>query len=261
MQKINKILVIGATGSIGQYVVTQALEQGYQVRALVRNLRKDYFDERVERFIGDLTLPKTLAGITDGIDAIIFTQGNYADPENVDYQGVKRIIQGLKTPTKLVLMSTIYSVLVVPDQRFDNGCAWKRRTERLVRASGQPYTIVRPSWFDCCAINEQQLFITQGRTNYSLTAKDGGVSRVQLAQTLVQALTEPDAEGKTIELFAQKGARTTDFSALFGSAKKDIITSTFDTFYDPNNRPFVREPSFVVQDLHNLQQNQLNLTI
>lgn len=254
MQKINKILVVGATGSIGQYVVTQALEQGYQVRALVRNLRKDYFDERVERFIGDLTLPKTLAGITDGIDAIIFTQGNYADSENVDYQGVKRIIQGLKTPTKLVLMSTIYSVLVVPDQRFDNGCAWKRRTERLVRASGQPYTIVRPSWFDCCAINEQQLFITQGRTNYSLTAKDGGVSRVQLAQ-LVQALAEPEAESKTIELFAQKGARTTDFSALFGSAKKDIITSTFDTFYDPNNRPFV------VQDLHNLQQNQPNLTI
>jgi uncharacterized protein YbjT (DUF2867 family) len=25
---------------------------------------------------------------------------------------------------------------------------WKRRGERLVRASGLPYTIVRPGWFD-----------------------------------------------------------------------------------------------------------------
>lgn len=40
MQKINKILVVGATGSIGQYVVTEALNKGYQVRALVRTPNK-----------------------------------------------------------------------------------------------------------------------------------------------------------------------------------------------------------------------------
>lgn len=44
MQKINKILVVGATGSIGQYVVTEALNKGYQVRALVRNPNKAQFD-------------------------------------------------------------------------------------------------------------------------------------------------------------------------------------------------------------------------
>lgn len=80
MQKINKILVVGATGSIGQYVVTEALNKGYQVRALVRNPNKVQFDKRVDVFIGDLTQPDTLKGISDGI---IFTQGNYADPENV----------------------------------------------------------------------------------------------------------------------------------------------------------------------------------
>ena len=26
--------------------------------------------------------------------------------------------------------------------------SWKRRSERLVRASGAPYTIVRPGWLD-----------------------------------------------------------------------------------------------------------------
>ena len=28
---------------------------------------------------------------------------------------------------------------------------WKRRSERLVRAGGHPYTIVRPGWFDTTA--------------------------------------------------------------------------------------------------------------
>ncbi|MDG2941609.1 SDR family oxidoreductase [Exercitatus varius] len=253
MQKINKILVVGATGSIGQYVVTEALNKGYQVRALVRNPNKVQFDKRVDVFIGDLTQPDTLKGISDGIDGIIFTQGNYADPENVDYQGVRTIINLLNgRRTKLVLMSTIYSILVVNDQRFDNGCAWKRRTERLIRASHQPYTIIRPSWFDCNEADEQQLFITQGKTNYSLTASDGGISRVQLAETLVQALTVPEAEHKTIELFAEKGERTMDFNRLFATAIADEPTENFDGIKDPNNRPFNLEPANVVQDLQSL---------
>lgn len=253
MQKINKILVVGATGSIGQYVVTGALNKGYQVRALVRNPNKVQFDKRVDVFIGDLTRAETLKDITDGVDGIIFTQGNYADPEHVDYQGVRTIINLLNgRRTKLVLMSTIYSILAVNDQRFDNGCAWKRRTERLIRASHQPYTIIRPSWFDCNEADEQQLFITQGKTNYSLTASDGGISRVQLAETLVQALTVPEAEHKTIELFAEKGERTTDFNRLFATAIADEPTESFDGIKDPNNRPFNLEPANVVQDLQSL---------
>ncbi|KGQ39826.1 hypothetical protein JP35_04870 [Gallibacterium anatis] len=239
--------------TIGQYVVTEALNKGYQVRALVRTPNKTQFDKRVDVFIGDLTQPDTLKGISDGIDGIIFTQGNYADPENVDYQGVKTIVNSLNGRyTKLVLMSTIYSILVVNELRFDNGCAWKRRTERLIRASHQPYTIIRPSWFDCNEEDEQQLFITQGKTNYSLTASDGGISRVQLAETLVQALTVPEAEHKTIELFAEKGERTMDFNRLFATAIADEPTENFDGIKDPNNRPFNLEPANVVQDLQSL---------
>jgi hypothetical protein len=41
---------------------------------------------------------------------------------------------------------------------------WKRRSERLVRASGLPYTIVRPGWFDYNAPDERQLVLLQGDT-------------------------------------------------------------------------------------------------
>lgn len=247
---MNKILVLGATGSIGKLVVKEALAQGYQVRALVRDAKRAPFASEVELFEGDLTRPETLHGITAGIDGIICTQGNYAAPENVDYGGMLNVIRDLQgRPVRIVLMSTIYSPLVVADSQFDNGCAWKRRTERIVRAAGLPYTIVRPSWFDYNRQDEQQLFFTQGRTDYRLNAADGGVAREQIAETLVKSLTTAAALNKTVELFARKGAKTTDFNALFAGAITDKANENFDAVNDPNNRPMATEPERVRQDL------------
>ena len=54
-----RLLSVGATGSIGRYVVNEALRQGYAVRALVRTpdkVRK--LPRQVEVVIGDLTRPE-----------------------------------------------------------------------------------------------------------------------------------------------------------------------------------------------------------
>jgi len=42
------------------------------------------------------------------------------------------------------------------------GHDWKFRGERLVRASGLPYTIVRPGWFDYNEPDQQRLVMLQG---------------------------------------------------------------------------------------------------
>lgn len=257
MQTIQHVLVVGATGSIGRHVVKQALQKGYRVRALVRNPEKMSFDESVEIFVGDLTQPESLSGISDNIDGIIFTHGSYSDPEKVDYLGVKTLVNSLHgRPTRLVLMSTIYSILVGNGPRFDYRCAWKRRTERLIRASQHPYTIIRPGWFDCNEADQQTLFITQGRVNYALSSSDGAIAREQLAETLVAALSVPEAEFKTIELFAKQGERTQDFRRLFSSAMADRATENFDAINDPNNRPLKQEPAPVVNDLASLVQRK-----
>ena len=38
---------------------------------------------------------------------------------------------------------------------------WKRRSERLLRASGLPYTIVRRGWFDYNGADEHRLVLLQ----------------------------------------------------------------------------------------------------
>lgn len=40
-ETMTTVLVVGATGSIGQHVTAQALAAGFQTRALVRNAARD----------------------------------------------------------------------------------------------------------------------------------------------------------------------------------------------------------------------------
>ena len=148
-----KILVAGATGSIGLHVVNTAIEMGHHPVALVRNKHKvKWLPRGTDVFYGDVSMPETLTDLPKDIAAVIFTLGSDGQgrigARAIDYGGVRNILRIFKdTPVRISLMTTIGVTerLSTWNQRTEVH-DWKRRAERLVRASGHPYTIVRPGW-------------------------------------------------------------------------------------------------------------------
>src|SRR3954447_2826067 len=146
---VRRILVVGATGTIGHHVVAQARDLGLEVIALVRDPARAGAVAGAELVVGDLTRPDTLTAAVDGVDGVVFTHGSTGgrDPRGVDYGGVANVLTALgDARPRPALMSSIHVT------RHDSGAYqplmdWKRRSERLVRAFGAPYLVVRPGWF------------------------------------------------------------------------------------------------------------------
>ncbi|MBW4632215.1 MAG: CIA30 family protein [Iphinoe sp. HA4291-MV1] len=122
-RQVGVILVAGATGGVGKRVVRRLLEQGYKVRALVRDIDKaqSILTDDVELVVADITKPETLTALVmANIQAVICctavrvqpVEGDTPErakyyqgikfyqpeivgdtPENVEYQGVKNLIE------------------------------------------------------------------------------------------------------------------------------------------------------------------------
>ena len=94
-----KVLVAGATGYLGQYLVKELKKRGYWVRALIRNeQQKDKFESVDDFFIGEVTDPKSLKGVAKGIDWVFSTIGITRQKDgltymDVDYQGNSNLLK------------------------------------------------------------------------------------------------------------------------------------------------------------------------
>jgi uncharacterized protein YbjT (DUF2867 family) len=250
-----KILVVGATGSIGRLVVEQGLREGHKVRALVRSESKArQLPRKAEAVIGDLTRPQTLSPVVDGVDAIVFTHGSdgggKAASESVDYGGVRNILAALGSRSVRIALMTAIGVTnrTGAHNRSTEAHDWKRRSERLVRASGMPYTIVRPGWFDYNAPEERKLILLQGDKRQSGTPSDGAVAREQLAEVLLRSLSSDQAIRKTFELISTKGPAQDDLNALFAALPSDP-EDALDPVAETANMPLDQEPERVRKDL------------
>ncbi|ENO4063519.1 MULTISPECIES: SDR family oxidoreductase [Klebsiella] len=251
-----KILIVGATGSIGLHVVSEAFKMGHKPRALVRNPRKArLLPHDTDVVYGDVAMPETLKDVIKDIDAVIFTLGSGEQgrigARAIDYGGVRNILKLLTgAAVRIVLMTTIGVTerLGAWNQRTEVH-DWKRRAERLVRASGHPYTIVRPGWFDYNEPDERQLVFLQGDRRHAGTPEDGVIARDQIARVLVSALTDIAAENKTFELVAVKGNEQATLTPLFADMLPDNPIRN-DGVHDFNNMPPEKEPDFIRADLY-----------
>ena len=247
-EKPRVVLVVGATGSVGRHVVTEAVRQGYATRALVRDAaRSGPLDPGARRVVGQLTDASTLGDALAGVDAVIFTQGSsYGDAlaaEAVDYGAVKNVLEALGGRKVRIALMTSIGVT-----RRGNTHDWKRRGERLVRASGNAYTIVRPGWFDYNDDDQLEITLLQGDTRHAGSPADGVIARHQIARVLVDSISSDAADRLTVELVAEYGPAQDTLEPVFAALDKDV-PRTADGVRDERNMIATAEPASVRDEL------------
>ena len=204
------VLVIGATGATGPTILA-ALGDDYRIRALVRDMdrARAKLPANVTLFVGDVRQPETLTPAFEGAQFVVSAvgarfvgQGELADTMNttemVDYEGVKHLAGAARTAgvKHFVLISAMG--VTNPEHslnRFDNIMQWKLKGENALRASGVPYTIVRPGGLSDEAGGTLGTLVTQG-DNHGI----GQTNRIDVARICVRALTDPAARNVTIEV-------------------------------------------------------------
>ncbi|MFZ4640191.1 MAG: SDR family oxidoreductase [Nodosilinea sp.] len=144
-----KLLVIGATGTLGRQIVRRALDEGHEVRCLVRSAQRASFlrEWGVELVRGSITRPDSLPPALEGIDAVIdaATARPSESVMEVDWQGKINLISA----TQAAGIKRFIFISILNADRFPHVPLMnvKHCTEKLLAESELDYTILQPCGF------------------------------------------------------------------------------------------------------------------
>lgn len=193
------LLIVGATGTLGRQIARRALDEGYQVRCLVRNYKRAAFLKQwgAELVPGDLCHPETLPPALEGVTAVIdaATARGTDSLKEVDWKGKVALIQA--TLTAKIDRYIFFSFLGADQYPHVPLLDIKRCTELFLAESGLNYTILKPCGFLQEIIN---LYAIPILDNHSVWVPGGNASAIaymdpqDIAKFAVKALTVPATE-------------------------------------------------------------------
>lgn len=149
---MKKVLVAGATGYLGRFVVKEFKKSDYQVRALARNAEKledlrDYIDEE---YIGQVTDSTSLKDVCHDIDIVFSSVGITRQRDNLTYMDVdfKGNINLLEQAERNNVSKFIYvSVLNAEKLNHLKIVKAKQAFVNELKRSGLDYTVIYPNGF------------------------------------------------------------------------------------------------------------------
>ena len=207
-----RLAVTGASGKTGWRVVDEALQRGLPVRAIVRphsvlppSLAKaeQQGDLEVKRL--ELQTAEALHHALSGCTALVIATGarpsiNLAGPLQVDAFGVRAQLSACKAVglQRVVLVSSLCAGRWRhPLNLFGLILVWKRLGERWLETSGLDWTVVRPG-----GLSEDDSRCGQEGIVFSAAdqQQSSSIPRRLVAQVCLDALAEPAASGRIIEI-------------------------------------------------------------
>jgi uncharacterized protein YbjT (DUF2867 family) len=222
-------VVLGARGGTGIEVVKKLCEQPTNVVSEIRGIMRDTTkipdtlrnlkDDRVKLFVGDCTLPESLATAFEGASTVFFCAS--ASPPRPKYKEVDEL--GVKNAAEVALQKGVGRLVLVSSQLVHPSNRWtfvrlvlnnivgggvmdaKYAGEKYLRNSGQAYTIIRPGRLTNGPAGGARVRV--GQTNGSFSApgavSGSSISRADLADVCVAAALSEKCRNVTFEVAAE----------------------------------------------------------
>jgi len=204
------ILVIGGTGTLGRQIVKQAIDEGYQVRCMVRDFRRGAFLKEwgSELVYGDLSLPATippaLKGITTVIDSSTIRSTSSYTAEAVDWRGKLALLEAGKLLGVKKFIS--FSVLNASANSSIPLMDLKLQMENKIKTSGLNYTVFQCSGFFQGLISQYALPILENETIWlqSNAAPVAYLDTQDAAKAVVNSLNSKNYDNQIVSLIGEK---------------------------------------------------------
>ncbi len=197
-----KILIVGATGTLGRQVARHAIDEGYEVRCLVRSYKRAAFLKEwgAELVGGDLcrpeTLPPALEGVTAVIDAATARPTDSRSIKQVDWEGKVALIQAAQAAgIERFIFFSILDAEKYPDVPL---MEIKHCSELFLAESGLNYTILRLAGFMQGLIGQYGIPILEAQPVW-VTGKSSPIAYMDtqdIAKFAIRTLSVPETEKK-----------------------------------------------------------------
>jgi uncharacterized protein YbjT (DUF2867 family) len=198
-----KLLLVGATGTLGRQIARRALDEGYEVRCLVRSQKKASFLKEwgAELIDGNLCQPETLAPALENIDAVIdAATARITDSlsiKQVDWEGKINLIKA--TQTAGIQRYIFFSIIDAEKYRDVPLMDIKYCTEKFLEESGLNYTVLKLCGFMQGLINQYAIPILENQVVW-ITGENTPIAYMNtqdIAKFAVAALKIPATEKRS----------------------------------------------------------------
>lgn len=147
-----KVLIAGATGYLGQFLIKEAKKQGCWIRALTRSAEKlSHLDSYIDdMFVGEVTKAHSISEVCKNIDYVISAVGITRQKDgltymDVDYQGNRNLLDcALSESVSKFVYVSVFNVHLMQNLKIIQ--AKERFVSELARSTLN-YTIIRPTGF------------------------------------------------------------------------------------------------------------------
>jgi uncharacterized protein YbjT (DUF2867 family) len=203
-----RVLVAGAHGKTARRLVRMLVEEGHEVRGLVRKEEQtgDVEEDGAEPVVVDLEAEEVEGGVgkaVEGCDAIVFAAGagpgsGAARKETMDYGGAAKLVEaaeGRGVRRYLMLSSMGAGDPEAGSEAMRPYLRAKARADERLKSSTLDYTIIRPG------------SLTEDEGTGMIEAAEqlgrrGEIPREDVARTFASALESEDTYHKTFEILS-----------------------------------------------------------